>query len=111
MSVRDLVRAMQKEVRDTDLQPDRAAEILTKLSALFGNVNDEIRQADMDYHVVLLKHLDSEAKANRATIRAQTTSEYLRAREAKDTLKLVDEMTKSLKYFLKAKESEWRAAR
>lgn len=102
---------MQTEVRDTDLQPDRAAELLTKLTALLGNTNDEIRQADMDYHVVLLKHLESEEAANRAKIRAQTTPEYQRAREAKDTKELVIELSRSLKYYLKAKEEELRATR
>lgn len=111
MSVRELIKAMQREVRDTDLQPDRAAELLTKLSALIGNTNDEIREADMDYHVVLLKHYEGEEAANRAKIRAQTTPEYLRAREAKDTKELVLEMTRSLKYFLKAKEDELKAMR
>lgn len=111
VSTRELIESYRREIRDTDLQPDRAAELLTKLSALYGNVNDEIREADMDYNVVLLKHLEGEEAANRAKIRAQTTPEYMRAREAKDTLKVVDEMTRSLKYFLKAKEGEWRATR
>ncbi len=38
---------MQREIRETaDLQPERAAELLNRLAALLGNINDEIREAD-----------------------------------------------------------------
>jgi len=111
MTVRDHIESIRREVRDTDLLPDRAAELLNQLSALLGNVLDEIRDADMDYAVVLLKHLDSEEAANRAKIRAQTTPEYLRSREARDTKEIVVELARSLKYFLKVKEEEMRLSR
>jgi len=110
MTVRDHIESIRREVRDTDLLPDRAAELLNQLSALLGNVLDEIRDADMDYAVVLLKHLDSEEAANRAKIRAQTTPEYLRSREARDTKEIVVELARSLKYYLRAKEDEYRLA-
>lgn len=106
-----MIREMQREVRDTDLLPDRAAELLTKLTALLGNCNDEIREADHDFAVVLLGYLDSDEAANRARIRAETTPEHLRKREARDTKELVIELVRSLKYFLKAKEEEMRLSR
>lgn len=102
---------MQREIRDTDLQPDRAAELLVKLTALMGNTNDEIRQADQDYAMVLLKHLDGEEAANRAKIRAEISPEYQRKREARDTKELVVELVRSLKYLLKANEEAMRLAR
>lgn len=108
MTVRDLVRDMQREIRDTDLQPERATELLNKLSALMGNCNDEIREADMAFNVTLMRHLDGEEAANRAKIRAQTTPEYRRLREAKDTKDLVVELCRSLKYYLRAKFEEMR---
>lgn len=111
MSVRELIKQWQTEIRNTDLQPDRAAELLMKLAALIGNCNDEIREADMAYATVLLQHLDSEEAANRAKIRAQTTPEYARSRQARDTKELVIELVRSLKFFLKAKEDEIRASR
>ena len=47
MTVREMVKQIQREVRDAaDLQPDRAADLLTKLTALLGNISDEIRIAD-----------------------------------------------------------------
>jgi hypothetical protein len=109
-TVRDLVRQMQIEIRDTpDLQPDRAAEILTRLTALLGNVNDEIREADAVYASVLLQLLEREEAASRAKIRAETTPEYGRKREARDVKELTIELVRSLKYFLRAKQDEMRA--
>ena len=112
MTVRDLVRSMQQEVRDTaDLLPGRAAEILMKLTALMGNCNDEIREADHAYSVVLLQFLDADEAANRARIRAETSLQFIRKREARDIKELVIELVRSLKYFLKAKEEEMRLSR
>jgi hypothetical protein len=111
MTVRELVRQAQTEIRDTsDLLPDRAAELLNQLASLVGNVNDEIRAADAAYAVVLLACLESETKANRARIRAEISPEYQRKREARDTRELVVELSRSLKYFLKCKSDEWQMA-
>ena len=109
MTIREMIREIQVEVRDTDLQPERAAELLNKLSALFGNVNDEIRKCDMEYNAVLLKWLQSEGKAIIAKIKAECSPEYLTMKEAKDTKELLKEMKSSLKYFLRAKQEEWHA--
>src|SRR5262245_37993045 len=96
-TVRGLIREFQVEIRETELQPDRAADLLNRLSALIGNVNEEIREADAIYAGVLLKHLESEEAANRAKIRAETTPEYQRKREARDTKELAMELIRSLK--------------
>ena len=111
MSVRDLVKAMQREIRDTDLQPSRAAELLVKLTALMGNTNDEIREADAEYAHVLLALLESNEAANRARIRAETTPHFQRKREARDTKELVVELVRSLKYMLRSAEEEMRLTR
>lgn len=112
VTVRELVHRMQVEIRDTeDLQPDRAAELLNRLSALLGNINDEIREADAAFAVVLLKHLESEEAANRAKIRAATTPEYMRKQAARDTKELAQELARSLKYYLKAKQDEYQMSR
>ena len=108
MTVRELVRTYQREIASTDLQPDRAAELLTKLTALIGNVNDEIREADAIYAQHLLRCLDSEEKANRAKIKAETSPEFTRRQEARNAKELVKEMIGSLKYFCRAKSDEMR---
>lgn len=106
-----MISAFQREIRDSDLQPDRAAELLVKLTALLGNCNDEIRLADHAYSVVLLRFLEADEAANRAKIRAETSTEYLRRQEARSTKELVVELVRSLKYLLKSKEEEMRLAR
>lgn len=106
MTVRERIKSIQVEVRDTDLQPHRAADLLAELAALIGNVNDEIRVADIAYAHVLLACLEGSEAANRANIRAECSPEYARKREARDTKELVIEMLRSLKYFLKAKSDE-----
>ncbi len=111
MTVREWVRDIQREIRDTDLQPDRAAELLVKLTALMGNCNDAIREADADYATVLLSFLQADEAANRAKIRAETTPAYQRKREARDTKELCVELCRSLKYLLKSHEESMRLAR
>lgn len=111
MTIRDLIRAMQKEIATGDLLPDRAAELLMKASALMGNVADEIRHADLAYAQVLLHELETSDKANHAKIRAEISPEYQRKREARDTRDLLTEMLRSLKYYLRAKADEYQMAR
>lgn len=110
-TVRGMVAAAQVELRDSDLAPARARVLLVQLSALLGNCNDEIRRADAAYADVLLQHLDSETKANRARIRAEGTPEFQRKQEARDTKELVIELVRSLKYLLRSIEEEMRLAR
>lgn len=98
---------MQGELSKGDLLPERAAELLTMLSAILGNINDEILKRDMEYNVVLLHFLDTEEKANRAKIRAEISPEFQAKTEARNTKELVIEMIRSLKYMLRAKEEEY----
>lgn len=111
MTVRELVRDAGKEIRNGDLTPGRASDLLAELASLLATVLEEIREAEMVYANVLLKHLDSEEAANRAKIRAQTTPEFARAREAKDTHTVLVELIRSLKTILKAQTEEMRLTR
>ena len=107
-TIRDMVRAIQIELRDGEVAPSRARELLIELTALSGNCSTEMREADAHYNGVLLRMLDGEEAANRATIRAKATPEYARAREATDTYKLVMEMIRTLKKVLSSIEQEMR---
>lgn len=109
-SVRALVRQAQNEMRG-DLQPGRARDLLTMLTALIGVVNAESRHADMAYNAVLLQHLDSDAKANHARIRAESTPEFLRAREVRDCKQEIVESIRSLKKFIDSLSEEMRLSR
>lgn len=110
-SVRERISKYQNEILAGDLLPDRAADILTEMSALLGNINDEIRVKDIEYGKVLLEHYNTQEKANRAKIIAETTPAYEAKRIARDTKELATEMIGSLKYFLRAKEEEMKAGR
>ena len=60
---------------------------------------------------MLLDHLEGSEAANRAKIRAETTPEFARKQEARDTKELVQEMVRALKYYLRSLEEEMRLAR
>lgn len=110
-TVRDMIRSVQVEIRDTpDLLPDRAAELLNHLSALLGNCADAIREADHDYAVVLLSFLETEKHANRARIKAEISPAFMRSREARDAKELAIQLIQSLKYFIRTKAEEVRYA-
>ena len=91
-----------------ELYPQRAAKILTELSAMLGNICDQIRTTDIVYNKKLLECYKKEEKANRAKILAETTQEYSDKMEARDTKEVVMEMIRSLKYYLRSREEEYR---
>jgi len=105
-----MIKGMQSEMR-SDLVPVRAREILVQLSSLYGNCLEEARIADHAYAVVLLRFLESDEAASRAKIRAETSLEYLRKREAHNTTEVVLESIRSLKVMLRGIEEEMRLAR
>ena len=111
-SVRDFVKAIQRELRDSaDLLPDRASELLNQATALLGNCNDELRTADQEYKRILLHCLRTAEKANRAKIEAETGPQYARWQEARDVKDLTVEMIRSLKVFIRSKQEEMRLSR
>jgi hypothetical protein len=111
VTIRERIRKIQAQLRDGALTPDMARESLVTLTALLGNINDEQRDADHEYKVLLLECLRSESKANRARMVAETSPQYQRAREAKDTNTLVQEMIRSCRAYLRSLDEEMRLAR
>lgn len=111
MTVREMVAALQREVLAGDLTPDRASEILLKLTALLGNCAAEIREADLVYANRLLAELNAHDKANRARIAAEVTPEFRRKREAHDAKDLVVELIRSLRQMLRTAGDEMRLSR
>ena len=106
MTVRELVKQYQREIQATTLDADRAAVLLTKLTALLGPCNDEIREADALYAQKLLFCLDDYKSAGKARIAAETSPEFARKAEARDYKELVLELARSLKYFLRSRSEE-----
>ncbi len=112
MNLRDLLTKYRNEIGSAkDLLPDRAAKVLTELSALLGNCLDEIRVRQATYNQILLLALDSEKSAARARIRAETSLAFMELKEAKDAHEVMMEIIRGLKFYLKAKQEEFREAK
>jgi len=103
-----LINAYRNEILEVEeLQPERAAEILIKLAAIFGNVNDEIRRTSMVYNMVLAVKLKQEKTAASAKILSEITQEYSDMKEVLDKKVELLEIIRSLKYYLRAKSEEY----
>jgi hypothetical protein len=108
MTIREMIIEYQNEITNTELFPDRAAEILVKLSSLLGNITDEITRTEMTFNRLLNSLLDSEPKANRAKIKAECSPEYEVWLNAKNTFIVANELIKSLKYFIRLKTEDYK---
>lgn len=111
LTVRQRVAAIQVELRDGDVLPSRAREMLMTLTSLLGNCQIEVTRADVAYTQVLARYLDEEQKANRAKIRAELAPEYANRQEARNATAHVTEMIRSLKVILRSLEEEMRLSR
>ena len=95
-SIRDRVKNIQNEILAGNLTPARASEMLTELSAIFGNVNEEIRTRDVEYNKVLLTYYESEATANRAKIKAETSDDAKEKMVESDGSKMLSPQSRTL---------------
>jgi hypothetical protein len=111
MTIRDRIAAIQRDLRDNTVTPELARESLVQLTALYGHVMDEQRDADHEYKLVLLGCLQSDEAANRARIRAEVTPQFQRARAAGDMAKLVIELIRSCKEYMRSLNEEIRLSR
>lgn len=107
-TVRGLIAEIQVEVRGDDLQPDRAADLVAKLSSLYGNVLDELRKAEMLFNAVVRAYVNEGHAVNKAETLAKTTQEYEKWRETRDLEKLTTQMISSMKAMLRMKAEEIR---
>lgn len=102
-----LIEDYRREIRDTDIDRVRAAEILNKLSALYGNVTEEIRGREMEYNKVFANTLATNDSVAKAEVLSKITPEYTNFRVARDLEKVLLEMIRSLKHYCKVRENEW----
>ena len=111
MSVRDLLAKIRREVIAGNLTPARTGEVAAQLSALLGNIGDELRAAEMAYNAIYAQLLDEVGKANRAEIKAKLTPEYERLLEAKSAEHVTLEMIRSLRRLQDTHINEMRLSR
>uniref|UniRef100_A0A832MJC0 Uncharacterized protein n=1 Tax=Eiseniibacteriota bacterium TaxID=2212470 RepID=A0A832MJC0_UNCEI len=94
-----------------DMTGDEASIVLTELSSLIGNVNEEIVDREMAYNRMLNDLLSTpDMTAAKARIRAEASEEYEALLRAKGYLVLLTEMMRALKYRLRSLEAEREAA-
>jgi predicted membrane chloride channel (bestrophin family) len=110
-SIRQIVREIQVECRDTEVHPQRGAEMLTTLTAIQGSIREECRAADLAYDVKYLELFRIHEAANRAKLFANVTSEYARKREAADLLEECKQLIITLRQMLRTAGDEMRMAR
>lgn len=109
MKLREQVNKRRNEILKSKdmLSPKRATEILNELSALYGNVLDRAKETQMLFNKKLAEIMEDEKAATKARVKAETTDEYEAMLEAKNVEKLILELTRSLKYFIRVKEAEY----
>lgn len=107
-TTREIVTEIQVECRDTEVLPLRAAEMLATVTAIMGNLNQELREADLAYDVKYLELFRIHEAANRARLFANVTSEYVRKREAKDTQEEAKQLVITLRQILRTHGDEMR---
>jgi uncharacterized protein YjaG (DUF416 family) len=111
-TVRQLVKDIAREVLESaDMSPTRAAELGNQLSSLLSNCNAELTESDLEYKAILLTALRANEKANHAKIEAETSPQYRRFREAKDTRDTCVELIRSLRAYLRNAADEMRLTR
>jgi len=110
-SIRSIVREIQVECRDTEVHPQRAAEMLTTLTAILGNIGDELRQANLACDVKYLELFQTHKAANRAKLFLNVTSEYARKCEAVDTREEAKQLVITLRQVLRTAGDEMRLTR
>lgn len=113
MTVREMIDEYRARLlKAKDMTGDEASLVLTELSALTGNVNEEIVAREMDFNRMLNDLLNTpDMTAAKAKIRAQASEEYEALLRAKGYLVLLTEMMRALKYRLRSLELEFQAAR
>jgi hypothetical protein len=110
-TIRDMLRKLQIEAKDLDLAPQRMADMLVQLTALYASIIEEKRESEFAFKAVLLTELQREQAASRAKIIAENTESYRRMRVASDTEKVCLELMRSLKICLRAKTEDMRMTR
>ena len=108
-TIRQMVDGYQTRVKNHDLQPAEAVEILKDLASIMGNINDKILETEIAYNITLKQALDANEKANRAIIIAKCSPQYEYMMQARNTEKEVKMLISSLNRFLRVKEDEMRS--
>jgi hypothetical protein len=108
-TIRERIQEYQSRLSDmSSVDMMTARKILVELTSYWGNVNQELVRAMSDYNRVKMEYLKEIKSVARAVVAAETSMEWQWWQEVKGYSELIKEMTRSLKYFLRASEDEYR---
>jgi len=111
-TIRDRIKEYSSVILNTEeLSLDEASQTLIEISALTGNINDEIWRCNRIY----LNKLDEilslpKMTVNRAEIKAQCSNEFNDLQLAKNVEKTATEIVRSLKYRCKVLMEEYKTS-
>lgn len=106
-TIRERIKAIQAQMMLGTFTTPVVRDNLIHLTGLLGEVQREHREADFEYNLVL-DALTTELNATKGKVRAATTSQWQRAREAADTEDLVRQMIMGSKKYLESLDTEAR---
>ena len=106
MTLRAQIDAIQVQALSGNLTPVTASLAALEASALLGNCLEEVRETEVAFHRLLLGYLDAGEPLNRAQIRAKTSAEYQRLREAQNLHAMLLEVYRGLKGYARAAGEE-----
>lgn len=106
-SIRSLITEKSLEIREIgQVGPHRAAEILVELSSLLSSLNREIVESNYWYNLKKQELLKELGVVGKAKIHAEATQEWRDWQERKLQKEALEELIRSVKYYLRSAESE-----
>lgn len=113
MTIRDTINGIREELRQhPPADTSRCSELIVMLTALQGNVHDEIGRWEAVHLKNMSDMLDADPKlgVEKLKIKAQAMEPYTNLQTAKRVAELTNEMIQGLKYRFRSLEQEWREA-
>ena len=108
-SMREIITGKLDRLKNAhDLQPSEASEILVEMSALIGNINNEVKNRQDNFNKKLIEMIERpKMSVAKAKILVMDTDEWRDLETAKGYKEAMFEAIRGLKYFLRAKSDEY----
>jgi uncharacterized membrane-anchored protein len=111
-SVRELIGGIQRTVRDSaDLSPEKQSELLNKLTALLGNVLNEVRERETAYRIHYADCRRHSRKPTPRRSRRKRAAVRRKWREAQDLKTVTEQLIISLRSSVRLHTEEMRLAK
>lgn len=108
-TLRDMIAIEAQKIRDISvLGPSKASEEIIRLSSLLSSLNTYISEKHYALNLVRQALLEKHGTAAKARIYSEATPEWKEWDEAVQQGKALEEMIRSIKYYLRNAETEMR---